>query len=257
MIEINDLCLGYGTQPIIKDLSLKVPPGQFLGILGPNGSGKTTLIRALSGALPPLAGTIHIGGQNIYNLSAKARAKTSATITQKTPQIEGIKVLSLVLMGRYPYLSWLGTYGRQDRNQAQGALKETKSLDLAERLCHTLSGGELQRVILAKALAQDPSLLLLDEAASNLDLARTVDIYNLLQRKNKAGLTIVTVAHDVNLAALYCQRLIFLKYGSIVAEGPTQEIITAQLLSEIYETPIVVTTHPLAGVPQAHLVPGS
>ncbi|MDY0274726.1 MAG: ABC transporter ATP-binding protein [Desulfomicrobium sp.] len=255
MIEIDDLCVGYGSQPFLRHLSLQVPQGQFLGILGPNGSGKTTLIRALSGTLRPHSGQIRIAGQNIQQLSAKTRARACATITQKTPRIDGIGVLALVLMGRYPYLGWLGSYGRQDQDQAHEALKWTQALTLAQRSCQTLSGGELQRVILAKALAQDTNLLLLDEAASNLDLARTMDMYNLLQAKNKAGLTIVTVAHDVNLAALYCQRLIFLKNGSIVADGPTREIITAQLLSEIYETPVVVSAHPVTGVPQAHLVP--
>ena len=255
MIDITDLNTGYKGLPVLRGISLTVREGEFTGILGPNGSGKTTLIRALSGVLPCASGSIRIAGQDIKTLPAKARARQCATVAQKNPGLSAVRARSLVLMGRYPYISFLGGYSRHDHLRAREAMQETSCLHLGQRSTEALSGGELQRVITAKALAQDTRLLLLDEAASNLDVARTMDLYELLKVKNAAGLTILTVAHDLNLAALYCQRLVFLKNGCVAADGPTREIFTAQTLSEIYETPLAVAAHPLTGAPQAYLVP--
>ncbi|MBU4524736.1 MAG: ABC transporter ATP-binding protein [Desulfomicrobium sp.] len=255
IIEIQGLNAGYKDSPVLRDISLTVSAGEFTGILGPNGSGKTTLIRALSGVLPLTSGLVRIAGHDIRELSPKARAKHCATVAQKNPGLSGVRALSLVLMGRYPHVSFLGGYSDQDHRRAQEAMAETSSLHLQDRGSDTLSGGELQRVITAKALAQDTRLLLLDEAASNLDVARTLDLYELLRIRNASGLTILTVAHDLNLAALYCHRLVFLKNGSVAADGPTDEIFTSQTLSEIYETPLAVAAHPITGAPQAYLVP--
>jgi len=255
MIEIHDLTAGYKDSPVLRDINLTVSEGEFTGILGPNGSGKTTLIRALSGVLPVVSGMIRIAGHDIRGLSPKVRARHCATVAQKNPGLSGVRALSLVLMGRYPHVSFLGGYSDQDHQRAQEAMKETNSLHLRQRGAGTLSGGELQRVITAKALAQDTRLLLLDEAASNLDVARTLDLYELLRARNASNLTVLTVAHDLNLAALYCRRLVFLKNGSVAADGPTDEIFTSQILSEIYETPLAVAAHPLTGAPQAYLVP--
>lgn len=255
MIEIMNLDAGYEGKPVLRGISLTVRRGEFTGILGPNGSGKTTLIRALSGVLPSSVGGIRIAGHDIRTLAPKVRARHCATVAQNNPEISGVRALSLVLMGRYPYVSFLGGYTRADHDRAWEAMKETRCEHLGERHAGSLSGGELQRVITAKALAQDTELLLLDEAASNLDVARTMDLYELLRTKNASGLTVLTVAHDLNLAALYCQRLVFLKNGSVVADGLTRDIFTAQNLSEIYETPLAVAPHPVTGAPQAYLVP--
>ncbi len=255
MIEITGLTAGYDGRAVLRGVTLSVGAGEFTGVLGPNGSGKTTLVRAVSGVLPPLSGSIRIGGDDIMTLTPKARAGRCATVAQKTPALPGVRALSLVLMGRYPYVSLLGGYGPADVERARAAMDETRSLHLQDRAADTLSGGELQRVVMAKALAQETDLLLLDEAASSLDVARTVDLYELLKVRNAAGTTILTVAHDLNLAALYCRRLVFLKNGSVVADGPTRDVFTAQTLSEIYETPLAVAPHPLTGAPQAHLVP--
>lgn len=255
MIDITGLTAGYDGRAVLRSVTLSVGAGEFTGVLGPNGSGKTTLVRAVSGVLPPLSGSIRIGGDDIMTLTPKARAGRCATVAQKTPALPGVRALSLVLMGRYPYVSLLGGYGPADVERARAAMDETRSLHLQDRAADTLSGGELQRVVMAKALAQETDLLLLDEAASSLDVARTVDLYELLRARNAAGTTILTVAHDLNLAALYCRRLVFLKNGSVVADGPTRDVFTAQTLSEIYETPLAVAPHPLTGAPQAHLVP--
>ncbi|NLW80880.1 MAG: ABC transporter ATP-binding protein [Desulfovibrionales bacterium] len=255
MVHVEGLCAGYDGQQVLHDLTLNVSRGEFMAILGPNGSGKTTLLRALSGVLSSVKGSIHIADQDTCRLSARGRARLCATVAQKNPDLSALQVLSLVLMGRYPHIAFLGGYSDADHDCARRAMQETSSLHLRSRHAGTLSGGELQRVIMAKALAQDTELLLLDEAASNLDVARTVDLYELLRARNLNGLTILTVAHDLNLAALYCRRLVFLKGGRIVADGPTQEIFTSHLLSDIYETPIAVVPHPITGAPQAHLLP--
>lgn len=255
MIEITALTAGYKGVPVLRGITLTIQAGEFTGVLGPNGSGKTTLIRLLSGVLKADSGTIRIAGRDISEVSAKTRARHCATVAQNNPGLSGVRALSLVLMGRYPYVSFLGGYSRQDHARVREAMTETSCLHLGHRRAEALSGGELQRVITAKALAQDTSLLLLDEAASNLDVARTMDLYELLRAKNASGLTVLTVAHDLNLAALYCQRLVFLKNGSVAADGPTREIFTSQTLSEIYETPLAVAEHPITGAPQAYLVP--
>lgn len=255
MLSILNLCVGYERRIVLHDISLTVGHGEFTGILGPNGSGKTTLVRTLSGILQPSSGSVRIAGRDACDLSARARAKLCATVAQNASTVNGIRVLSLVLMGRYPYLSFFGGYTADDHAQVDDAMLATGCHDLGSRLAGSLSGGELQRVVMAKALAQDTDLLLLDEAASNLDIARTMDLYELLRARNRSGLTILTVAHDLNLAALYCQRLIFLKNGRIVADGPTRDVFTEQTLSEIYETSIAVAAHPVTGNPQAYLLP--
>ena len=255
MISIQNLHAGYARQPVLRDISLTVGHGEFTGILGPNGSGKTTLVRTLSGVLSPTSGSVRIAGMDARELSAKARAKLCATVAQNSSVENPIRVVSLVLMGRYPYISFLGGYTTADYSRTTEAMLETGCHDLRDRQANSLSGGELQRVIMAKALAQNTDLLLLDEAASNLDIARTMDLYELLRAKNRFGLTVLTVAHDLNLAAIYCQRLIFLKNGRIVADGPTRDVFTEQTLSEIYETSIAVAIHPVTGDPQAFLLP--
>lgn len=257
MIQARELCAGYGGAPILRDVSLRVERGEFVGLLGPNGSGKTTLLRVLSGVLRPQSGGARVAGCDIHALPARQRARLCATVAQNNPELPATQVLSVVLMGRYPYLSFLGGYGASDHAAAHAAMDASGSLELADRSAQNLSGGETQRVLMARALAQGADLLFLDEAASNMDVARTIDLYELLRTRNAAGLTIVTVVHDLNLAALYCQRLVFLKQGRVVHDGPTTNIFTETILSEIYETPIRVSAHPVTGAPQAHLVPRS
>ncbi|NCD25851.1 MAG: ABC transporter ATP-binding protein [Deltaproteobacteria bacterium] len=257
MITTKDLRAGYDGASVLRDVNLRLARGEFVGLLGPNGGGKTTLVRVLSGVLRPQSGTAHVAGQDIHALSARRRARLCATVPQANPGLGETSVLSVVLMGRYPYLSFLGGYAPADNAAALTAMNAAGCGELAARRASELSGGETQRVLLARALAQGADLLLLDEAAANLDVARSVDLYELLRARNAAGLTIVSVVHDLNLAALYCQRLVFLKQGRIVHDGPTSKIFTEQILSEIYETPLRVAAHPVTGAPQAYLVPRS
>lgn len=256
MIEVRDLHCGYGSGDVLRGVSLDLARGESAALLGPNGCGKTTLILALSGVLRPRLGSVRIDGGDVSELAPRRRARRVAAVPQRPGDPPELSVFSMVLMGRYPYVSMLSGYGPADREAAAGALAETGAEALAHRRAPELSGGEFQRVLIARALAQAAGLLLLDEAASGLDVARKVEIHDLLAEKNRRGLTILSAVHDLNLAALYCGRLIFMKHGRVVLDGPPREVFTEEKLSAVYETRIKVSGHPLTGAPQALLVPG-
>jgi iron complex transport system ATP-binding protein len=256
VIEVTSLSCGYGKSEVLKGLSLHLKRGELVGILGPNGSGKSTLMLALAGVLPYHSGSIRVVGKEIAKTTARWRARHMACVPQRTELTFPFKCLSIVLMGRYPYLSRWGGYSIRDMEKALGAMDQTETIHLAERMITEVSGGEAQRVIIARALAQETGILLLDEATSSLDVAKKMRIFDLLRRKNTRGTTLLCAMHDLNLAALYCTRLIFLKGGNIVLDGPTQETFNDKNLSDIYETAVRVSKHPITGSPQAHFVPG-
>ncbi|MBZ2172347.1 ABC transporter ATP-binding protein [Nitratidesulfovibrio sp. SRB-5] len=258
MIEISRVHAGYGdTGDVLRDVSLSVPAGELVGLLGPNGSGKTTLLLVLSGVLAPRSGTVTLDGAPLHRLRPRERARRIAAVPQRPEHIPDQDALSLVLMGRYPHTTLLRGYGPDDHAAALAALRDTGCAHLAARGARTLSGGELQRVLLARALAQGADTLLLDEATAGLDVARALDILDLLHARHRAGARIVAAVHDLNLAALYCTRLIFLKHGRVVEDGPVERAFTAAVLSEVYETPVTVQPHPVTGTPQACYVPGA
>lgn len=255
MIEVQNIFAGYHGHDVLKGVSFRITPQEMLGILGPNGSGKTTLIMALTGVMPLRSGEILLDGKTLNTFSNRQIAKRLACVPQKSEISFHFTNMSVVLMGRYPYLDpWLG-YSKQDREVATHAMKQTNVLELANRSIKEVSGGEAQLVTIARALAQRTEILTLDEATSNLDAARKIQVFDLLAKKNKEGSTIICVLHDLNLAALYCKRLIFLKYGKIILDGPTEDVFKDKFLSDIYETDIRVSQHPVTGAPQAHFVP--
>jgi iron complex transport system ATP-binding protein len=255
MIEMKALSCGYGKREVLMGIDLQLEAGELAGILGPNGSGKSTLILALSGVLSYRSGSIKVAGEEIARTTARWRARQMASVPQKSELTFPFKCLSVVLMGRYPYLSRWGGYAEGDMNKALDAMELTDTIQFAQRMITEVSGGEAQRVIIARALAQEAGILLLDEATSSLDVAKKIQIFDLLKRKNAQGTTLLCAMHDLNLAALYCKRLIFLKDGRIVLDGPTHETFTDNNLSEIYETDVRVSKHPVTGSPQAHFVP--
>jgi iron complex transport system ATP-binding protein len=256
MIDITSLSCGYGKRDVLKGITLNLKRGELAGILGPNGSGKSTLILALAGILPYRSGSIQVSNEEIASTPFRWRARHMASVPQRAEFTFPFKCLSVVLMGRYPYLSRWGGYSKLDMDNALDAMEQTDTIHLAQRMITEVSGGEAQRVIIARALAQGTEILLLDEATSNLDVAKKIQIFDLLKRKNSQGTTLLCAMHDLNLAALYCNRLIFLKEGRIVLDGPTEETFNDTYLSEIYETDIKVSRHPVTGSPQAHFVPG-
>ncbi|MFW5487939.1 MAG: ABC transporter ATP-binding protein [Desulfovibrio sp.] len=256
MIQVRDLHCGYNGREVLHGVGINVPKGQMAGILGPNGSGKTTLMHVLAGILAPTSGEAELDGTPVHNYSAKALARTLAVVPQHTRATFPYRCLNVVLMGRYPYVSFLGGYRQRDMDAALEAMRESKSLHLADRMADTLSGGEFKRVVISRALAQQSEILLLDEATAGLDVAAKIAMYDLFRRMAANGTTICSVMHDLNLAALYCDRLVFLKNGQVVADGPTKAIFNRQTLSDVYETEVVIADHPITGQPQAHFVPG-
>lgn len=255
MIRLQEVRAGYGAREALRGVSLAFAPGEMVGLLGPNGSGKTTLLLVMAGVLAPFAGAVELGGESAAGMRPRQRARRVASLPQRAEAAFDLKVETLVLLGRYPYLSLLGGYSDADRAAAAAAMAETATLAFRERSAGSLSGGEFRRVLLARALAQQAPALLLDEATAALDLARKMEVCALLATKARAGTLVVSAIHDLNLAALFCERLVFLKAGRVALDGPTAEVFTATNLTEIYETPVIVAPHPLTGAPQAFPVP--
>lgn len=257
MIEIESIHCGYGNHEVLNGIKLQFETGEMTGVLGPNGSGKSTLLLAMGGVLPISSGKIKMAGQDIHKTPARWRARHMASVPQKAGVSFPFKCLSVVLMGRYPYLRRWGDFSQRDLETALEVMEQTNTLPLAQRRIDGVSGGESQMVIIARALAQEADILLLDEATSSLDVARKIQVFDLLREKNRLGTTLICVMHDLNLAALYCRRLVFLKDGKVALDGPTEEIFNDHNLSEIYEADIRVSRHPITGAPQAHFVPGN
>jgi iron complex transport system ATP-binding protein len=256
MIEIQSLSCGYGERKVLHQIDLTVREGEMVGILGPNGSGKTTLLLAISGILPAQSGTVRVAGSELKAVTSHWCATRIASVPQHPTISFPFKCLSVVLMGRYPHLSRWGEYTGRDMDVALDVMEETNTLHLAQRPIDHVSGGEAQMIMISRALAQETEVLLLDEATSSLDVSRKIQIFDLLGVRNRKGSTVLCVMHDLNLSALYCERLVFLKQGVVVSDGPTEEIFNDHNLSRIYETDIRVAPHPVTGRPQAHFVPG-
>jgi iron complex transport system ATP-binding protein len=246
VIAVDDLWVGYADRPVIQGISLRIQEGELVGILGPNGSGKTTLLLALSGVIPARQGAIRISGQPLGRLKTRERARAMAFVAQETDIRFPFACREVVRMGRYPHRKAWQWEQPDDERVVERVMALTDTERLADRLITGISGGERQRVLMAKALAQETPALLLDEATSAMDIHRKLQIFSILRELNEAGrLTVVAVLHDVNLAALFCQRLVFLKDGRIVADGPTGQVLTSEILESVYETRAIV--QPIAG----------
>lgn len=254
-IEVRDLWAGYGAEPVLRGVSFTCPPGEFLGILGPNACGKSTLVRVLSGVLRPERGSARIAGLDAAHARARDLARAVATVPQSTEVPFPFTGHELVAMGRYPWVGRFAPLGEADREAVRRALADTDTVALAPRLVPQVSGGERQRLLFARAQAQGTRLLLLDEATAAMDVHRKVDAFELLSRRNDDGVTVAAVMHDVNLAALYCRRLLFLKAGRVFAEGSTAEVFTREVLEAVYDTAFDVAIHPSTGRPYAVLLP--
>jgi iron complex transport system ATP-binding protein len=250
MLEVTSLTVNYGDTPILKDVSLHVAPGEILAVIGPNGAGKTTLIRAISGIQSVRAGKIFVNGQDLSLVSPQNKARLIAVVPQAHHLPEDFTVRETVLLGRTPYLNWLGSAGEHDHAKAASVMELTQLTQFSDRRVGELSGGEQQLVLLARALAQDAPLLLLDEPTTYLDLQHQSTLLNLVRRlavENR--LAVLMVLHDLNLAGLYADRIVILVGGSVYATGSPGEVITAQNLAEIYHIPVSVIAHPEYGTP--------
>ncbi len=255
MLKIRNLVCGYDNF-LLKDISFKVNSSELVGIIGPNGSGKTTLIRAITKLVRPKEGKIIYQGKDITKLSFKKLAKDIAVVSQDAYFPEMIKVKDFVLLGRIPHFKkfqFLET--NKDLEIAEGVMKLTGVLEIKDRFLKETSGGERQLVLIAKALAQEPKLLLLDEPTVHLDITHKIKILDLIRRLNKKyGLTVLVVLHDLNLASQYCDRLILLKEGKIYKIGIPSEVLTYQIIEEVYQTVVIVKENPLNFRPYVFLV---
>lgn len=225
-----------------------------MGILGPNGSGKSTLVKALSRVVRPERGVVLLDGKDLWRLGPRQVARQVAVVPQETPVAFDFTVLEVVLMGRSPHLSRLAVEGVEDLRIARAALAWTDTEPLANRRLNQLSSGERQRVALARALAQEPRALLLDEPTAHLDLGYQLELLERLAALNReAGTTLLLVLHDLNLAALFCPRLVLLAAGRVVADGTPEAVLTSERLREVYRAPVTVQPDPVHGRP--HVFP--
>ncbi|MBL7151669.1 MAG: ABC transporter ATP-binding protein [Candidatus Omnitrophica bacterium] len=256
MLQVHDLTCGYDTKFFLKNINFKIKEKEFVGIIGPNGSGKTTLLRALTKIIRPRQGSIYLEGDNIENLTFKELAKKIAVVSQGLDMELRMEAEEYVLLGRIPYRrGWQFIEAHFDRDIAEGAMASTDTLKFRDRLMENLSGGERQLVVIARALAQQPKLMLLDEPTSHLDITHQVAVLDLLKRLNSNnGLTVAVVLHDLNLASEYCDRLILLQDGRIYKIGIPQEVLTYQTIEEVYKTVVVVKQNPVSLKPYVFLV---
>ncbi len=257
ILKINNIYAGYHAETILKDISLDLKKGDFLGIIGPNGSGKTTLLRLLSRILVPQKGNILLEGNDINCMNLKSFCRKVAFVAQDAAFNFPFTVLEIVLMGRIPHLKRLQLETSKDYEIANNSLKMTDTLNLKEKKIDELSSGERQRVIIAKALAGEPILLFLDEPTSHLDIGHQIQILDLLKKLNhRNNLTIVMVLHDLNLASEYCNRIVLLNEGKIFKSGAPTEVLTYQNIETVYKTVVIVKDNPISHKPYVLLVSG-
>jgi iron complex transport system ATP-binding protein len=250
VLKIESLSVSYGPHRVLHDVSLSVQSGEVLALIGPNGAGKSTLIRAISGVIPAQSGRIQTNGAGFNALTPMQRARQLAVVPQAVALPPAFSVLETVLMGRTPYLGFIGQTSDSDEEIARHALQRVDALGLIDRRVGELSGGEAQRVLLARALCQSTPILLLDEPTAHLDLQYQVSLMELIRdlaRHDK--LAVLTALHDLNLAARYADRVALMVAGVIQAAGTPQEVLTAELISEAYCLPVQVVKHPFSDAP--------
>ena len=240
-LEVKNLQFGYRDNLVIRDISFKIKAGSFVSIIGPNGSGKSTLLKALNNIYRPQKGSILLYNRDILSYKKKDLARKIALVPQDTSIDYEFTVEDIVMMGRHPYK---GRFEREDESDykiVKEALELTNTLTLKDRIINQISGGERQRAIIAKALAQKPAMILLDEPTSNLDINHQMDILNILKKLNEEnGLTVILVIHDINLAARYSHEIILLREGRIVGMGTPEEVITVENIENTYNMKVAI-----------------
>ncbi|MEJ2039687.1 MAG: ABC transporter ATP-binding protein [Desulfosarcinaceae bacterium] len=256
-ITVKHLGHAFEGDTVLEDLSFEVPFQSFFIIIGPNGSGKTTLLKLMAGLLRHKKGSIDVLGQDVERYSPRNLARRVAYVPQHASVEFPFSVTQVVLMGRAPHLGWLGFESREDFDLARRAMQITRVEHLAARRLDQLSGGEQQRVFIARAVCQQPEVILLDEPTAALDLAHQVRVMDLMERlKAEQKVTVVMVSHDLNLAAMFADQVLLLDRGRLARSGPPQHVLDYALLEKVYGCTLLVDQSPLGEYPRVHLVPG-
>lgn len=243
-LEVTAVSISIEAKRIVEDVYLRVEPGEIVGLIGPNGSGKSTLLRSIYRMLKPEAGYVRLGEEDVWKMSARDSAQRTGVVVQESASDFEFTVADVVMMGRTPHKGLLELDSQQDEDIVIDSLSRVNMLPFANRFYGTLSGGEKQRVLMARALAQQPKLLVLDEPTNHLDIRYQLEILDLVQN---LGLTTLVTLHDLNLAAIYCHRLFMLKAGHIVASGAPAEVLTPANLRHVFEVEAFVGRHPTRG----------
>ena len=239
MLTVQHLHVKYGERLALKDVSFEVPRGSILGVIGPNGAGKTTLIRALSGVLAVASGSMQVDGKDLRKMNEQDRARLVAVVPQARNLPPAFTGQEMVQLGRTPYLNWLGQLSQRDLQGVERAMQRARTTELADRRVGDLSGGEQQRLLLARALAQEAPLLLLDEPTTHLDLQYQISLLDAIRALvDQDGLTVVMTLHDLNLVSRYADTLCLLVEGEVAAAGTPEEVLDPELLSQVYHVPL-------------------
>ncbi|QCQ91198.1 ABC transporter ATP-binding protein [Rhodococcus sp. SGAir0479] len=246
----ENVTLGYGDRVIVEDLDVEIPTGVITTVIGPNGCGKSTMLRALGRLLKPRGGKVLLDGKAIGSMRTKDVARTLGMLPQAPLAPEGLTVADLVARGRHPHQSWIRQWSSDDEGEVARALALTGVADLADRPVDQLSGGQRQRAWISMALAQGTDILLLDEPTTYLDLSHSIEVLDLVDRMHEEmGRTVIMVLHDLNLAVRYSDHLIVMSQGRIVAQGKPQDVISAELLDEVFGLEAAVIDDPVSDRP--------
>jgi iron complex transport system ATP-binding protein len=246
-LQLEGVCVDIGGRRIVSDIDLHVADGCFAGLLGPNGSGKSTILKAIYRVHQPAEGRVLLDGHDLPSLPAREAARRLAVVTQESTVEFAVTVWEMVMLGRIPHKRAFEADSEEDREIAAAALARVGCTPLAERSFHTLSGGEKQRALIARALAQGADHLILDEPTNHLDIRYQVDVLELVA---ELGVTVLAAIHDLGLAALYCDTVHLLHDGRLIADGPPGEVITREAIKAVYDTDVAVISHPDTGAPQ-------
>jgi len=242
----------------LSDISFEVSAGEFFSIVGPNGSGKTTLLKLIDGLLSPQQGRLQLFGKDIRRLKRSEVARIAAFVRQEGAVVFPFTVYEVVMMGRAPHLALLGFDSEEDRKIVHWAMGVAQVSEIANRLITEISEGERQRTYVARALAQEPGLLLLDEPHAHLDIAHQISLYESLRHLARTRqLAVIAVAHDLNLASMFSDRMLLLKDGKVAAVGKVDEVMTSRLISEAFNVPVIIDKHPLVNTPRVTLTPSN
>ncbi|AYB39330.1 ABC transporter ATP-binding protein [Brevibacillus laterosporus] len=256
VISVCDVSHRYGNQSVLQQVSIEIRAGEWLGIIGPNGSGKSTLLSLMSRAETPSAGQILVYGKDIKSYGRKKLSQHMAVLQQETIPAIHYTVQEIVEMGRFPYQSWWGTETEDSGPFIDSIMDRLQLKKLANKRLDQLSGGQRQRAALAKLMAQSPSIVLLDEPTTYLDIHYQVQFMDVVQEwQQDCGVTVVSVLHDLNLASLYCDRIIVLHDGRISAEGTPTEMMTTKRLSDVFQVNTAIVPHPKTERPQVLVCP--